>query len=210
MRKISKGGVAIECRSSKDLDKLVKEINSNPKVAGTLEAKCPLKKLPRIIIYNVDRGVTKEELVEKISAQNDIKDQAIKILFRMNGRNRDSCHWVLEAEPQEFKRILKKGKLSFEWSRLSLLEFVRPIRCYKCNQYGHISTRCDANETCPRCGEEGHKGQECEQPENCTSCTAANKKHNKSYDTGHAVTNGDCPTFLHEIAELKKRINYGP
>ncbi|GBN71131.1 hypothetical protein AVEN_242870-1 [Araneus ventricosus] len=178
IRKISKGGVAIECRSNKDLGKLLDEINANAKISATLEARIPAKKLPRVILYDVER-------------------------------NRTKCHWVLEAQPTELKKILKKGKLAFEWSKLSLRKFVRPTRCYRCNNYGHISTRCEANETCPCCGEEGHKGQDCEQPPNCTACTAANKKHSKGYDTGHAVTHGDCPTYLREIAELKKRINYG-
>ncbi|GBM20378.1 hypothetical protein AVEN_222088-1 [Araneus ventricosus] len=210
MRKISKGGIAIECRSNKDLEKLLLEINSNPKVSPTLEARIPARKLPRIILYDVDKTVSKEDLLEKIVAQNDLNQQAIKILFSLNGRARDKCHWVLEAQPSEFKKILKKGKMSFEWSRLSLREFVRPIRCYKRNQYGHISTKYEGKETCPRCGEEWHKGPECEKEKKCSACTAANGKLKKGYDTGHAATDSDCPTYWHELAELKKRIYYGP
>nr|GBN90006.1 hypothetical protein AVEN_15762-1 [Araneus ventricosus] len=175
IRKISKGRVAIECRSNKDLGKLLDEINANEKISSTLEARIPAKKLPRIIIYDAKRSVTKEELLTKIVAQNEMDEKQVKVLFSLNARTRNKCHWVLEAQPAEFKKILKRGKLTFEWSRLSLREFVRPTRSFRCNHYGHISTRCEANETCPCCGEEGHKGHECEQPENCT---AANKKYN--------------------------------
>ncbi|GBN35891.1 hypothetical protein AVEN_131875-1 [Araneus ventricosus] len=131
----------------------------------------------------------------------------MKVLFSIRARTQQKCHWVIEAQPQEFKRILKKGKLSFEWSRLSLREFVRPTRCYKCNEYGHISTRCEGKETCPKCGE-GHKGPDCVNQHKCTACTAANVKFQKGYNTGHPATDSNCPSYLHEMVELRKRINY--
>ncbi|GBN36095.1 hypothetical protein AVEN_152052-1, partial [Araneus ventricosus] len=210
IRKISRGGIAIECRSNKDLGKLLDEINSNAKISTSLEARVPSKKLPRVILYDVEKTVIKEQLLTKLVAQNDLNEKALKVLFSINSRSHNKCHWVLEAQPSEFKKILKTGKLSFEWSRLSLREFVRPTRCYKCNAYGHISTKCEGKETCPRCGEEGHKSQECENEKRCSACTAANEKHKKGWDTRHAATDSDCPTYWHGLAELKKRIFYGP
>ncbi|GBN90280.1 hypothetical protein AVEN_79036-1 [Araneus ventricosus] len=207
IRKIAKGGIAIECRSNKDLGKLLDEINANQKIADKLEARTPNRKLPRVILYDIDRTVPKEQLLSKLTAQNELDGNALKILFSIRARTQQKCHWVIEAEPQEFKRILQKGKLSFEWSRLSLREFVRPTRCYKCNEYGHISTRCEGKETCPNCGEEGHKGPDCVNRHKCVACTAANTKYQKGYDTKHPAT--DCPSYLHEMVELRKRINYG-
>ncbi|GBO35018.1 hypothetical protein AVEN_6461-1 [Araneus ventricosus] len=208
VRKIAKGGVAIECRSNQDLGRLLDEINANQNISSTLEARLPVRKSPRIILYDIDKSVTREQLLTKIVAQNDLNEKALKVLFSINARAQNKCHWVIEAQPQEFRNIMKRGKISFEWSRLSLREFVRPTRCYKCNIYGHISTRCEGKETCPKCGEEGHKGPDCNNAHRCKACTTANERHNKGLDTRHPVTDNNCPTYLHELVELKKRINY--
>ncbi|GBM77356.1 hypothetical protein AVEN_52726-1 [Araneus ventricosus] len=86
IRKISKGGIAIECRSNKDLGKLLDEINANQKISTTLEARIPAKKLPRVIQYDVDKTVTREQLLSKITVQNELNDKALKVLFNINAR----------------------------------------------------------------------------------------------------------------------------
>ena len=36
-----------------------------------------------------------------------------------------------------------------------------PIRCYKCQRFGHVTGRCKHSETCARCSETGHKDDTC-------------------------------------------------
>ena len=32
-----------------------------------------------------------------------------------------------------------------------------PIRCYKCQIFGHVTSKCKYNDVCARCSETGHK-----------------------------------------------------
>ncbi|GBN63104.1 hypothetical protein AVEN_138102-1 [Araneus ventricosus] len=59
VRKLAKGGVAIECDSVKATESLLKEINSNEQLRTSFEAKVPTKRLPRLIIYEIDEAVEK-------------------------------------------------------------------------------------------------------------------------------------------------------
>ena len=36
-----------------------------------------------------------------------------------------------------------------------------PIRCYKCQRFGHVTGTCKHSETCARCSETGHKDDTC-------------------------------------------------
>ena len=36
-----------------------------------------------------------------------------------------------------------------------------PIRCYKCQRFGHVTSKCKHNEVCARCSATGHKDVTC-------------------------------------------------
>ncbi|GBN11688.1 hypothetical protein AVEN_184844-1 [Araneus ventricosus] len=146
VRKLTKGGVAVECSSPKDIEALIKEINSNGQTSNLFEARKPAKRKPRVIIYDVDQGLAKEELAKTIAGQNDLPEENFKLLFHLKIRNAGKCHWVLEADPKSFHKIRRTKKMYVEWQRLSVREFLRPTRCYKCNMFGHISTSCPNQE----------------------------------------------------------------
>ena len=42
-----------------------------------------------------------------------------------------------------------------------------PIRCYKCQRFGHVTGRCKHSETCARCSETGHKDDTCTKGYKC-------------------------------------------
>ena len=69
-----------------------------------------------------------------------------------------------------------------------------PLRCYKCQAYGHGSSRCTRNERCSKCGE-NHSHSVCTIPE--PKCLHCNGKHETS--------DRKCPQFLleKEIVKLK-------
>ncbi|GBO09324.1 hypothetical protein AVEN_2999-1, partial [Araneus ventricosus] len=177
VKKLAKGGVAIECDTAKGTESILQEINSNEKLRSAFEAKMPAKRLPRLIIYDVDETVDKTEFINILVNQNNgIKEQDIKSSFKLKSRQAGKSHWVIEAHPKAFHSLLRRRKIYFEWHMLSLREFLRPTRCYKCNRFGHISTNCQNAETCPQCGEEGHKQPDCKSEAKCINCTEANMK----------------------------------
>ncbi|GBN91930.1 hypothetical protein AVEN_235980-1 [Araneus ventricosus] len=156
VKKVQNGGVAVECTTEEQLDKIIKEINSNPSLQGKVETRPPVRRDPKIIIYDVDIAVSKESFLQTFCQQNNVETEKISGTFSLKSKTKDKVHWVLQTDPKVFKTLMRGKKVYFEWARLSIREFLRPTRCYKCNRYGHISTKCEHEETCPRCGEEGH------------------------------------------------------
>ena len=45
-----------------------------------------------------------------------------------------------------------------------------PIRCYKCQRFGHVTGGCKHCETCARCSETGHKDDTCTKEYKCVNC----------------------------------------
>lgn len=72
-----------------------------------------------------------------------------------------------------------------------------PIRCNKCQLYGHMARECkQQGETCAYCGE-SHRS---------STCTNAKKKHCRPCGTaGHTATDRMCPTFQKKCQDFNGR-----
>ena len=70
-----------------------------------------------------------------------------------------------------------------------------PLRCYCCQQYGHVAAVCRGIKTCGRCGKEGCKG-ECEGKEEvkCIHCEGQ-----------HYAGSAQCPRKAKEVLVHKMR-----
>lgn len=74
-----------------------------------------------------------------------------------------------------------------------------PLRCFKCQRYGHVAAVCRGNQRCPRCGGD-HRFEECrnEAVRKCCNCGGE-----------HAVTFGGCEVRKRavEIQQVKTTSN---
>ena len=67
----------------------------------------------------------------------------------------------------------------------------RPQRCYKCNEYGHLRTRCTKNTTCGKCSG-NHETDGCTATEpKCPACNGP-----------HTVMDPGCPVYQRERKRL--------
>ncbi|GBN68083.1 hypothetical protein AVEN_275510-1 [Araneus ventricosus] len=208
VKKVQNGGVAVECNTEEQLNKIVQEINSNPSLQGKVETKSPVRRDPKIIVYDVDGTVTKENFIHTFCQQNEVDATKISGTFSLKSKMKDKMHWVIQTDPKTFKAIMRTKKVYFEWARLSIREFLRPTKCYKCNRYGHISTKCQHEETCPRCGEEGHKRDTCTKEAKCINCSEAAKKFGRDIPANHEATSQSCLTHINELKALRQRTCY--
>ena len=66
-----------------------------------------------------------------------------------------------------------------------------PLRCFRCQKFGHTSSNCTAKETCRDCGKEKHEGS-CSGPTHCVNCEGE-----------HSSTSRECPKWKLEV-EIQK------
>ncbi|GBM68239.1 hypothetical protein AVEN_13780-1 [Araneus ventricosus] len=48
--------------------------------------------------------------------------------------------------------------------------FPNPLRCFKCQRFGHSKASCRGTLTCARCAEAGHDSSDCKASEKCVNC----------------------------------------
>ena len=73
-----------------------------------------------------------------------------------------------------------------------------PLRCYKCQRYGHGVSRCTNGHICHRCGSDEHEGFDCKEAPHCVNCKGA-----------HMASSKDCPIWIREaeICRIKTTQN---
>jgi hypothetical protein len=54
-----------------------------------------------------------------------------------------------------------------------------PLRCFKCQKFGHGSKNCNGKETCNECGKDAHEGSECQGPKYCVNCEGKHQSSSK-------------------------------
>ncbi|XP_061164965.1 uncharacterized protein LOC133173917 [Saccostrea echinata] len=71
-----------------------------------------------------------------------------------------------------------------------------PLRCFKCQRFGHGQMNCKCSETCFRCGEEGQDGKTCQNDPKCKNCKGE-----------HMASSKQCPLWKKEkeIQKVKSR-----
>jgi len=135
-----------------------------PDDSNTLEVMKGLKNVieisprkPRVIIYDVDSGISKEELAECLLDQNpelgltadDVR--CMTPLHKLGPRNSDVVHWVIEAPPNVLAKLENKS-LYIGMTRCRCKLHSSTPQCFKCQQYGHTSLRCEQKTpTCRNC-----------------------------------------------------------
>ena len=72
-----------------------------------------------------------------------------------------------------------------------------PLRCYRCQRFGHGSKNCRGKEMCRDCTKEKHEG-ECEGPKQCHNCGGK-----------HSSASKECPQWKTEEAIQKMRTTEG-
>ena len=94
------------------------------------------------------------------------------------------------------------SSLKICYLNVPVTEYVpNPMRCYKCQTYGHTSNKCKKTEICARCSETGHYDKTCDKAFKCINC-----KEN------HAAYSKKCPIYKKEYdiqnIRVKKNVSF--
>lgn len=91
MRK-TKSGVTLTSKNDEDNRLLDEAIRNNEKLKDNVILRRPAKIKPKIIIYNVTKDTTVEELKSTLESQKGVSNVDVKILFKME-RERTGIIW---------------------------------------------------------------------------------------------------------------------
>jgi len=113
------------------------------------------------VMYNVPMDVTEQEILTSLKGGNVV---AVKRMGN-NESGRGTIPILLSFKDNVLPKRVMLGFMSYP-----VKEYERPpLRCFKCQRYGHVAAVCNGKRRCRRCSEE-HDGKECTGPVKCCNC----------------------------------------
>ena len=102
------------------------------------------------------------EIKENVPMITDVH----RILVKRNNVEIKTNTRVLTFNTPHIPDSLKNGYLN-----IAVTQYVpNPIRCCKCQRFGHVTGKCKHSETCAICAETGHKDDPCTKEYKCINC----------------------------------------
>ena len=135
-------------------------------------------------------GMEEEEIQRELSKQKVVH---VKRIFIDKGRKPTNTY-ILTFGTVELPTSIKAGYIN-----IRVTEYIpNPLRCFRCQGYGHGASRCNREQRCSRCAE-NHSVDECsfETPVQCANCTDNND---------HAASDRKCPAYIKE--QLVQKIKH--
>ncbi|KAK6186844.1 hypothetical protein SNE40_006112 [Patella caerulea] len=160
IKKLKNGTLLIEC---------AKEQHATMLLQSTSLADIPIKVSPHRSL-NSSRGVircrdlegsSEDEMVEYLSPQG--VSHVKRISIRRGDKVIPTSTYILTFNRPDIPKTLKAGYLNIPVDSY----ISNPLRCYKCQKFGHSKTVCRGKDTCARCG---HESTTCQAEFCCVNC----------------------------------------
>lgn len=181
VKKLNDGSLLIEVKNEKQSDLISKLIKLHTYEVFTE----PHRSL------NVTKGViTCQDLLNCNEAEilDNLKEYGVigvrRITTKKNGEISPTASLILSFETHSLPERIKAG-----FHSLRVRPYIpNPLRCFKCQKFGHISAKCEFESACPSCGKPDHPNEECSPPPICANC---NGNHSPRYK--------GCPVYKAEL-----------
>jgi len=159
---------------------------------------------PRVIVYDVDKGMPKEELIDCLLAQNhelgllDTDREKMSPLHKLGPRNGDTVHWVIEVTPCVLSKIENKA-LYIGMMRCRCKAHSSLPQCFNCQRFGHTAARCERETpSCRNCAG-AHDSRTCkEEGARCVNCKGP-----------HRASSAACKARSQATRNLLRRTDFG-
>ena len=138
----------------------------------TIKNSNDLKPKIKGIIHGIPLDTDISEIGKELPSQNSFVEKAFRLqkFDKIQEKKIDTESLIIVFRSEiDFSSHVYLG-----YRRLTVKEFIpHPIRCFKCQKFGHISKNCRGKQNCPLCSQ-NHSFDECQNKENkkCTNVVA--------------------------------------
>lgn len=201
---IKNGGLAIVVDDKEQANKICDELNKTERL------KCSVKhkRNPYIKIKAVPQSTSDEQIVNAIKNMHScsrLNEADPKVVYKTR-ISKDRSHVVVQLCTLLWQEMVKTGYLSMDWERYKVVNEVPIKRCYKCQQFGHVSGNCSGALTCSFCAG-NHSVYECKSISTTGRCSNCMKNRSK-IDDNHPAYSVECPLYQKISTRLVSEIQY--
>ncbi|GBN55113.1 hypothetical protein AVEN_10514-1, partial [Araneus ventricosus] len=162
-KKLRSGDLLIEVESPKQAKEITK-LKSLSTIPVTVKPHATLNSSKGVISCGELLNESEEKITAELNSQGVIHVRRITI--RRDGQLLNTKHLILTFDSNKLPEHIKAG-----YMRLSVRTYIpNPLRCFKCQRFGHSKTSCRGTLTCARCAEVGHESTDCTRTEKCVNC----------------------------------------
>ncbi|GBM53573.1 hypothetical protein AVEN_105470-1 [Araneus ventricosus] len=153
----------VEVHSRKQSEQIVK-LKTFSNIPITVSRHATLNSSKGVITCGELLNVPTEEILKEMQGQG--VGHVRRISIRRDGQLLNTKHLILTFDSAKLPENIKAG-----YMRLSVRTYIpNPLRCFKCQSFGHSKTSCRGTLTCARCAEVGHESTDCTRAEKCVNC----------------------------------------
>ena len=171
VKRLKNGTFLVECRNEKQSKKLINAtlfIDRKIKVTPHKQ----LNSSKGVIRCRELKGTSEAEIRANLESQGVIDVHRVSI---KKGQVREATNTLfLTFCTPKLPRSIKVGYLYVRVEQY----IPSPMRCFKCQKFGHTKQRCTGEEVCDSCGKPVHS-EKCEHPVCCVNCGGAHTSSSK-------------------------------
>jgi len=140
---------------------------------------------------NISKGVIRcKDLLncDKEEILLELKTQFVKDIYNISdktdsGDRRKTNTFIVTFNIPSAPKFLKIGYI-----RVPVTTYIpNPLRCFKCQRFGHGSRTCKNDTRCANCGQVGHNSGDCHEQLKCCNCAGT-----------HSASSKECPKWVLE------------
>ncbi|GBN76990.1 hypothetical protein AVEN_19535-1 [Araneus ventricosus] len=193
-KKLRSGDLLVAVESPKQA-KQISKLNSLSTIPVTVNPHATLNSSKGVISCGELLNESVEKITEELSSQG--VTHVRRITIRRDGHLLNTKHLILTFDSAKLPEHIKAG-----YMRLAVRPYIpNPLRCFKCQRFGHSKTSCRGTLTCARCAEVGHESNDCTRTEKCVNCKGE-----------HTSFSRNCFAWKQEkeiiTTKIKKQISY--
>ena len=194
----------LEFDSAASKDKFTEMIENNNFLLGKLSPKARIRPRTYAVIFrfvpcNGPFDPSINENLHNLERENDLPPNTIvaaswcKHPDRRSPNQTTATLKVACANPDAANSLLT-GRICIDDHLVTIRKDLRiPIRCVKCQEYGHTQDACIGIDKCANCASESHRSDKCDRAPSCVSCGPGSR---------HPSTFAACPAFIKKSEAL--------
>ncbi|GBN49277.1 hypothetical protein AVEN_207706-1 [Araneus ventricosus] len=162
IRKLRSGDLLVEVSSQKQAQIIIK-LNNLASIPVTVTPHPSLNFSKGVVSCGELLNTSIEEIADKLKSQGVAHVRRISM---RKGELLETKHLVLTFHGSKIPESIKAGYMKLAVRHY----FPNPLRCFKCQRFGHSKASCRGTLTCARCAEAGHDSSDCKASEKCVNC----------------------------------------